>query len=380
MFHIPYLDTNPIAQAEYRRLRHTNTLSRGHTVVFALVYLLIVLVAFSPYVYYITPRRVSWLAVIAIVVFGFQVYVTLRTAAVITSVPLPQTELLTITPMSRWRLVVGKWWGAFRTVWVWHLLTAIPKVGLSLGVMNYMHLQTVYTMPVFTNGTLRLLAFPYIYISHNYHARQIYPMGWIVVIVILFSLHFAIWDSTMFAAMATLVSSAYSNTLLTRLLIFRGVLFAFVILSNLTIGYIDHNYIRQYNIIPSYHILKQNEFIEECVEIFYKEYRDDCASWYVHKQYTRAMETHLIASNSFIDNGIMLHANMMRPIPYSKVSSSQCFWLELCEGTYDPWWYETLRISHLQFLLRHMASAAYGMFLHVMLTLGFLWLAARRHP
>ncbi|MEL7234034.1 MAG: hypothetical protein AAGK74_06040, partial [Chloroflexota bacterium] len=163
MFTIPYLDTNPVAQAEMRRLRHTNRLSPAAKVGFALLYLLIVLVAFSPYVYYITPQRVGWLAVMAMVVFGFQAYVTLRTAAVITSAPLPHTELLTLTPLSRWQIVVGKWWGGFKTVWPWYVLAAIPKVGLSLGVMNYMHVEQWRSIPMALNPVLQPLISPYLY-------------------------------------------------------------------------------------------------------------------------------------------------------------------------------------------------------------------------
>ncbi|MEO1666004.1 MAG: hypothetical protein AAFU54_15305 [Chloroflexota bacterium] len=390
-----------------RRLRHTNRLSPAAKVGFALLYLLIVLVAFSPYVYYITPQRVGWLAVMAMVVFGFQAYVTLRTAAVITSAPLPHTELLTLTPLSRWQIVVGKWWGGFKTVWPWYVLAAIPKVGLSLGVMNYMHVEQWRSIPMALNPVLQPLISPYLYVSHNAPYDAIfflYPSGTIVILSFTIIIAFSIFHVALFNAIAVFARSIYTRLVAIWIL---GTFFLIILLMvgghfqktmlmtqvKRNVEYFGWNYgnldythfnrgipyyvaiqdLRRWASWPNF---ENHDGREEAIQLLNS---------------GRAIEAHSIGVGAILDGGLMLTINISRPMLWSENTSDRCLWLGVCASSYHPsqnpenaqWkadFIKRMRQYHFRFLLRHMASAAYGMVLHIVLTLTFLGLAARRHP
>lgn len=349
MLSIPFLDNNPIAWAEYHRLRRTNHMSAAGRMGFALLYMVIILIAFSPYVYYITPDRVWWLAVMAVVVFGFQFYVTLRTAAVITSAPLPQTELLTVTPIGRWRLVVGKWWGGLKAVWAWHMLAAIPKAGLSLGVMGYMHLiYDVHTLP-FMRGWIGFVGRPYGISAYASYQLSLFPMGWLVLTVIITSVVFSILDGALLVSMSIALGRFFRSGNFWQLTVAKTSLLILAIVLSFAVGYalLWHGslfYIYQF---PYSHVRALRHFLY----------------------------AHILALGTFIDGGVMLNAIILNPGGRGTVES-ECWWFGVCEHSLSISW----RRRSLYYLIRELLSAGYGMLLHIALTVGMLGLAVRRHP
>lgn len=359
MLTIPYLDTNPIAIVEYLRLRRSNHMTASQQVWFALLYWVIIVIAFSPYIYYITPDRVWWLGVMALVVFGFQFYVTLRAASIVSVAPLPNMELMHILPIGRWQLILGKWWAIFKAIWAWYLLAAIPKVGVSLGVMGYMHLEYLSSMP-FLRSSLALVATPYVSTSYASYQGHLYPMGWLVVLVFTVSVSLSLLDGAMLAAMAVFAGSLSRKAILSRLLIVKAVTVVMFLALAFLLGYSQRwQSILLYRHHRGYGCLGNSCFIT------YRHIRG--AKHLTHAQ--------IAALGTFVDGGVMLNSALLQPGGMG-THQSECFWFGACPFNLSV----SRRRRSMYYLIRHLLSVAYGMFLHIALTLGFLVLAARRHP
>ncbi|MEM6530914.1 MAG: hypothetical protein AAF653_21635, partial [Chloroflexota bacterium] len=249
---------------------------------------------------------------------------------------------------------------------------ALPGLGLSLGIMQYMHTKlTFYWYPT-TPIWFHYLLMPYQYTSHQFH---IYPMIWLWGITILITVAIALSTTGLLVAVGIFITTLFENFRLVRLTLLWLTTVSIIILLAIISAYFapDRCIFTHCPSSPSYPYTEIEQERNRNLAI------------------RRKLESHSIANSTFIGGSVMLNTNIMKPMPLPHrpiVNTSLCFWLGRCgeSSMYstDPsqasTWLKTRRRGHLLYLLRHIVTATYGVANHIALTILLLGLAARRHP
>lgn len=123
----------------------------------------VLLFAFSPYVFYIYSGEppAARLIAILVVVFIYDMIVKMQTIMMGASQGLPN-DLLHVSPLSTSHLVFGRWWGIVRgRLWA-HGWIALARLGASVGLAQYFHVNAIGVEPLL----IRFYAHPMYYISN----------------------------------------------------------------------------------------------------------------------------------------------------------------------------------------------------------------------
>ena len=246
------------------------------------------------------------------------------------------------------------WKQAIKRAWPWHAALIIPKKGLSLAFVQYLHMSPrnldwltlslrhpAHPIQGFLN--------PYIYISEQnirgtmdvYPHVQLYPQ----------------LETILLALVVIMLFSVVNQSLLVALTLFWHKRSAQVIYLKILVSHYIISLIFAAIIVFTYPILVTNK-----PNVSYEnQYR-----WPKGSTYWRVIETANTSALSFTDQGVLISANIMRPIGQTSMFAIQ-------HNTTTDTWYPDNR----PFVLRQMVAAALGLGLYGLLAWGALRLAKR---
>lgn len=143
MFIFNQLHHNPVFQADdalFRRSRHRLfTFSKSPLLI---LFCLGILVTIIPFFAYIQSTDAAVLIGLTIAVYSCQMIITVRTlllaANSMSNTRQPERwDLLILTSLDARQILLGKWWAVVRYTWKWHVFASVIKIGLALGLAQY---------------------------------------------------------------------------------------------------------------------------------------------------------------------------------------------------------------------------------------------------
>lgn len=366
------LNNNPIVRlniASRERTQHNTWKTR-------LLWLTpLLLVALIPSWLYVDQTREDVLILMLLVMFGASLGMTIYTAALVYEITRRlrflsgDNDLLMLSNISPKTYVEGVWWTAFRYVWKEYVLLALPRIGLAYGLAQYLHTANLPSI-FLTSPSSRLLQIAGIYpvyspafqyISHNGAYVSLNPYFDTVLIGSIVLMGLSIFEAGFFTALITLAAlTAFSNKshITVAAIVFRTILMIGVAQVIMTMN-------------PTNHSWRWEIFCCCCGSCGGNDcngVETDLIRGCQFRSALRVLETGQVTLSVLSDGGVLLAANIMRPL--GEGSGFGKLWKAFRVGQdYD---YRLVLDTNLLFVLRNVLSAILGVIMYVILTWGIL--------
>ena len=262
-----------------------------------------------------------------------------------------------------------------RATWIDHVMLALPRLGVALAFMQYFHASPLWVMR-HSNSVFNIP--PFLYYSHDYHAGFpsppiIYPDMIQVTITIIILLLFAIFEGLLVIGLATLCSNLiqkYKATILTitsRLLIVFTVIIIFIQLTHIISMWFPLLFKNPSLGTPTYQSVDTCESVYRTLakdgrpqliqEIGQKRQESgQCKKAYQDLMFLRTVEGTQVTITSFLDQGMLLASNILRPIILDEELMTDPEFQYIYYGyRYDREW--NWQVSYVPFVIRNILSA-----------------------
>ncbi len=353
---------------------------------------LLLLIASLPVVIYFQFEQQRLLLALLLILIAVQIVLDAHTAAMAVSMMSKlrkvtgNWDLLAMTGIEARSLSSLVWLSTIRRTWVDHALLALPRLGVSLGFVQFLHASP---MGALLQSDVISNARPFPYYSFNQHyglppAPEIYPDATQVMVALVVLFVYAISEGALAAAGGVMWSmlrpqyeaTAVGLTIFSRLLTVGLALVVFA-----PLAHVMHIYDQQAqpNTMPPIELIRWH--VDNCASVgraptddwFFQSKQQEgqqlqqvgrCDDMRRELMFLRAIEGIQVTMESFLDQGVLLGANVMRPI----VSYDDPHYF----GVYtdDKW---TRRASYWPFVARNIISALVALSIYAAL----IWLALR---
>jgi len=337
-----------------------------------------------PLIVYFQHAQRDLLLAMLMVLATVQILLSLRTAGIAAGMMARlqrmsgNWDLLALSGVRARSLPLYVWLTTLRHTWIDHALLAIPRLGMALGLVQFFHIRGSLRLSIFSD-------YPFTYLSHNHSLYMpnfcydclapdllIYPDAMQVVITLIILVIYTVSEGALVAALGTFWGAlrarhqtlAVSTAISSRLLLFGIVMISFNALGKTTLEYRSGRGIFALGNARNDVELCQfaNRPQRDSQTLFRSQALDmrasgRCFEANLDLAFVRAVEAVQVTMTSFVDQGVLLSANLMRPIGPVSVVGARYF------GHYldDEWNWQT---SYWPFLLRNVVSAllAFGIY------------------
>lgn len=265
-----------------------------------------------------------------------------------------------------------------RATWVDHVMLALPRLGIVLALMQYFHTSTIWSLwqsDIVSNMR------PFFYFSYNYYdgappAPVIYPDGLQIFIALVILMVYAIFEGA-FATVLAIIWAGFARKHTTLSFVFVSRI-GMILLAISMFGFLNHPDLRTPHPFGDYVI---RWHLNNCESLKFTEATDsislarqqsgqelqasgECDALKVRLMKTRMIESTQVTMTSWIDQGILLSSNFMRP--------SVLQYLEYSDGDIIP------HESYAPFVTRNILSALLAFVIYGVLIWSSLRIARNR--
>jgi hypothetical protein len=311
LFSTKRFTNNPIARAELAHLRRQHD-NRWLQLIDRILLIPALGLAPIPFLTYINSTNLNLYLVMLIAIVSFCIWIEVRMVIVAVNSVWRQRradtwESLILTGIDARQIVLGKWWAVVRQTWRSYVHLAALKLALACGIMQYLNIY-----PRWIDIEIDNINRAFYYMSYQNYAATV-PLAWnpgitAFIIGALVATFFSLAEDILTVAVGMLVS------LVVRRMNTIGMIVSAILRVVLgVVGIVLVFWIRDLE-IRAWRERHNWQVYWGCDGEYFRK-QTDYYNWCVEERVARRIfETLQVSASSLADNGLLLAANILRPI------------------------------------------------------------------